>query len=132
MRWACLVGGLLLLGGCAQGIELLPLSDAGARLPAIIGEACTESCDNGLICLRVANSGLAFPGGFCTFPCDDSNDCLQGAVCGAVGETDVCLPTCDPSQGLNCRDGGYACCLGTVGPTTDAGACAPSTSEFCG
>jgi hypothetical protein len=119
----------ILACGCPQSVEVLPLGDAGPLLPVVIGAACAGSCGNGLICFTSTNTGLPFPGGFCSTPCDETSDCLQGALCGTVGQTALCLPPCDSDPGEGCRDGGYACC---VGPSLDAGACAPSPSDFCG
>jgi hypothetical protein len=114
-------------------------TDMGSGLPEF-GQACVDSCAAGpdaahpLQCFRMFGSRTA-PGGICTHTCSAGviSSCLGlgtgAADCVTVENMDVCLPHCDLSVGRNCRTN-YSCCA-NHNVVTNAGDCAPSTTDLC-
>lgn len=114
-------------------------SDLGEALPGF-GQPCVDACAVGpdvsrpLMCFHMFGSRTV-PGGMCTRSCSVASaaSCLtlgvEAADCVTVENMDLCLPRCNPSGGRNCRTG-YSCCA-QHNVVTDAGDCAPSTTDLC-
>jgi hypothetical protein len=113
----------------------------GANLPGF-GQSCVDSCDPGpgatlghsLTCFHDFG-GKTVPGGMCTRTCTAgavgacSDLGVDAADCVTVEGIAVCLPRCNPMIGRNCRTN-YSCCA-NHNVVTDAGDCAPSTTDVC-
>jgi hypothetical protein len=128
-----------LFGGCSAVDDFTRFSftdggTGGGDLSGVpgFGEACTTVCNGTLLspltCFKDFG-GKEAPGGICTRPCGNQLACssLPNAMCLTVQGTAVCLPTCN---GGGCRSG-YQCCANRD-TTNGPGACAPSTTDFCG
>lgn len=114
-------------------------TDMGGALPEF-GQACVDACAVGpdptrpLMCFHMFGSRTV-PGGMCTRDCivgsaiSCTNLGIGAADCVTVENMALCLPHCDPSLGRNCRNN-YSCCANHA-VVTDAGNCAPSTTDLC-
>jgi hypothetical protein len=114
-------------------------TDMGGVLPEF-GQPCVDTCAVGpdparpLMCVHSFGSRSA-PGGICTRTCSVgsviscSNFGVGVADCVTIESMDLCLPHCDPSIGRNCRTN-YSCCA-NHNVVTNAGDCAPSTTDLC-
>jgi hypothetical protein len=104
----------------------------GGGLPGF-GEACTVACNssvlNPLTCVK-SFGGKDAPGGICTRQCSSQLIChdLPNSMCLSVEGTSYCMPIC--MGGGTCRTGWDCCADRKV--TSGTGACAPSTTDFCG
>ena len=112
----------------------------GGALPKF-GQACVDTCDPGpgasagraLTCFNMIGS-RSVPGGMCTRTCTPgATGCIDYGVgvadCVTVEGIALCLPHCDATLGRNCRTGFGCCANGNV--VTNAGDCAPSTTDLC-
>ena len=114
-------------------------TDMGSGLPEF-GQPCVDNCAVGpdtthpLQCFHMFG-GRTVPGGICTHACTvgSAASCIAfgigAADCVTVENMDICLPHCDPSVGRNCRTN-YSCCA-NHNVVTNAGDCAPSTTDLC-
>ena len=146
LAFASIVVAAALLGACTavDNFNDFHFVDGGAvrdmtGAPPGFGQPCTDSCAPGsvanrpLSCVKTLGS-IPVPGGICTHSCQASlgtigcSD-LTDASCVTVENMDVCLPHCDPSVGRNCRTN-YSCCA-NHNVVTNAGDCAPSTTDLC-
>lgn len=133
-RWLFLIA-LMTVPCCDTRLELLPATDAATAesgLPSA-GAPCTDSCGDGLTCYTTVGTPgnmAVLPGGLCSLPCAGPSDCPAETQCGSVEGVMICLPICNPMGGADCRSG-YSCCNNQL-VTTGTGACAPSSSNFCG
>ncbi|MDB4968551.1 MAG: hypothetical protein JWN44_4240 [Myxococcales bacterium] len=106
--------------------------------PPGFGDVCAGQCQvvnpqRPLSCFTAFGS-RTIPGGMCTRTCTLGSGLLAcndypDSTCVHVEGMDVCLPRCDPSQSRNCRTGLSCCANNNV--VSNAGACAPATTDLC-
>jgi hypothetical protein len=147
LAFASLVTFAALVGACTaiDDFNKFHFSDGGAvgdmgPFPGF-GAPCVDVCDPGagatsgrsLTCFHMLGS-RSVPGGMCTRTCTPgvaacSDYGVAAADCVTVEGIAVCLPHCDATLGRGCRTG-FSCCANN-NVVTNAGDCAPSTTDLC-